>query len=787
MYIRHILKYRKIALGLWATIIIFFCAVLVMRLLSTAPVVDNSVGIWFQKDDPELLRYQQYNKAFGEQEWTLLMLKAESIYSPDFLKTLEEISHRIEHLPHVIKVTSIANVRDNFTSPDDSLYYSQIYPQDLKASELIHPQQLKQLRQMLSANPIFTDNLIKADNDKVTVVLIQNDNFIHDPSPYRIELVDGINDILDDYPIIQERALAGTTVVNAELNRAAKNDVYLYYVLISLLLLVFGWLNFKNIRDLLALFAVVLGSVIPSMGLIALLSIPYNMITVMLPTILVSLAVAGVVHVINEFHTQHRHATGIVALQRAMQNLWKPCLYTALTTMFGFATLTMSTVEPVFQLGLYAGIGIFLAWITSVTIAPMLLFMLWRQPKPIGRNNNPLFRKLVSPAWVFNYQGLKWLLFATLVIPVVGISKLETDTNYTRFFDDSTGVTRAYDNIREAGFAQNPVSIVIEYPQGTGFSDKRYFRSVVEFEEQVKQLPQVIKIISANALFRQLDKAFNGDQTSEAILRAYSTRQVAQLLFLGELSGNDDLDDVLLKDKSRTQILALTPYMSSRELDQFRAQITDLKKQYLPQDLKVYVTGTTVLWANMDEQVSTTQLYSVAGVSLFLLLLFIGMFRSWRLVFVALLVNALPLAITLGMMGLLGLKINIATALIGGITLGIVVDDTIHLLNRINHFINQGLAITQAIENAVAHVGKSIVNTTMIIAGGFACLATSSFLPSAQFGIFVTLAITIALLLDLYLAPLMLKALYRSDAGRTEAAIETLLQKEPSATEQNTL
>ena len=226
--------------------------------------------------------------------------------------------------------------------------------------------------------------------------------------------------------------------------------------------------------------------------------------------------------------------------------------------------------------------------------------------------------------------------------------------------------------------------------------------------------------------------------------------------------------------------------MSSRELDHFRARIAALKKKYLPQDLKVYVTGTTVLWANMDEQVSATQLYSVAGTSLFLLLLFIGMFRSYRLVAVALLVNALPLAITLGMMGLLGLKINIATALIGGITLGIVVDDTIHLLNRINHYLNQGLAIGKAIEKAVVHVGKSIVNTTMIIAGGFACLATSSFLPSAQFGIFVTLAITIGLLLDLYLAPLLLMVLYRGEAGRSATAIETLLAKEPSAAEETT-
>jgi len=760
MYINFLIRYRKTFIAFWSLMLLGFFSVLIIRFFSAAPVIDNSVGIWFQSDDQELVRYQQYNQEFGEQEWTLLMIKTASIYDPAFLKSLAAISARIEQLPHVLKVTSIATVRDNFITGEDELEYRKIYPQAKDISGIISQRQLDEMRRLLIANPIFINNLIQKDKDNFTVVLIQNDNFIYDPSPYRVELVDAINNIFDQYPHIQAYSLAGTTVVNAELNRAAERDVYIYYTLISLLLLVFGWLNFHNIKDLLVMFAVVLGSVLPSMGLIAYRDIPFNMITVMLPTILVSLAVAGVVHVINEFHSQHQQVSRELAVQKTIQQLWKPCMFTALTTIFGFASLTVSTVEPVFQLGLYAGVGIFLAWVTSLTVSPVLLYILWSRQKSFTHKQNAFTHKLMNADGLYLHKPIKLVLFISLLIPVFGLTKLETDTNYTRFFDDSIRITGAYKDIEEAGFAQNPVSVVIEYPKGNGFSNTGYFQSVVEFEKQLTVLPQVIKIISANDLLRQIDSAFNAGYTSDSIFDHYNAAQIDQLLFLGELSANDDLDDLLLKNKSKLQILVLTPYMSSKELETFRAQVSKLKDQYLPRELNVYVTGTTVLWANMDKQVSNTQLYSLGGISVFLLVLFIGLYRSYRLVIVALLVNALPLAITLGVMGLVGVKINIATALIGGITLGVVVDDTIHLFSRIKYFLNRGQGIALAVENAIRHVGKSIINTTVIVAGGFACLATSSFLPSAQFGVFVTLAITIALVLDLYIAPILINILY---------------------------
>ena len=144
-------------------------------------------------------------------------------------------------------------------------------------------------------------------------------------------------------------------------------------------------------------------------------------------------------------------------------------------------------------------------------------------------------------------------------------------------------------------------------------------------------------------------------------------------------------------------------------------------------------------------------------------------FGSIRLGMIGLLINILPLAVTLGCMSLLDIKINIATALIGGISLGVVVDDTIHLISRIKLNLQNGHSIAHAVDDALQSVGKSIVRTTLILVVGFSCMATSNFLPTAHFGIFISLSIFLALVLDLIYLPALLKAFPRLAhmAGRT--------------------
>src|SRR5207237_1191857 len=215
------------------------------------------------------------------------------------------------------------------------------------------------------------------------------------------------------------------------------------------------------------------------------------------------------------------------------------------------------------------------------------------------------------------------------------------------------------------------------------------------------------------------------------------------------------------------QVIAMTPYLSSKQLEALKARFTALGRGTLPSGVTLDVTGTTVQWANMDREISRTQMrsfYVIGGVFVVLLPI---IFRSWTFGIVGVIINALPMLITFGVMGLLDLKINIATAIIGGVAIGATVDSTIFFINRVRLARDAGMTEADAVGHAVVTVGDGIIVTCTILAGGFICLATSSFLPTAQFGALVTLSIVIALFMDIMVNPIVLSLV--SGAGMSPA------------------
>ncbi len=751
MYVDKLMRHRKSILVSWVVLLLASLLFLSHKLLvSDEAIIDNSVSIWFDKEDPDLLDYQAYNDVFGEEEWTLLLLQTDSIYAPEFLRDLQEITDAIVELEHIVKVTSITNVRDNFVTDDEMLDYRELYSERV----LLDATALEEFRDQLQRNPIFERNLILRDSDKYTVVLIQNANFIEDKSTYRVELIDSIYEIINRHESIDNYALAGTTLVNAELNRAARRDVVVFYTLATVLLTLIAFVMLRSVRNLIAMYAVVVTSALPTMGLLAALGIAFNMVTVMLPTILIALSVAGVIHIITDFHAARKDHDSDAAMRQTLSRLYKPTLWTTLTTVVGFSVFTTSHVFPVFQLGAFAAFGLTLACIANLVIAPILLLILW--PDHL---NSPTMGKQIN--FIGAFQIKKYFvpsvsaLLLVVVLSTYGLSRLEVDTNYIKFFASSHQTTQSYELIRRAGFAQNPVIIYLQYDEDEPYSSLSSLSGTLEFEGAVKKHPEVVKLLSGSDFLSQIDLAFNGE--SGQSLSRYNKRQIEQLLLLGELSGNDDLADFVIEGSAEVQLVAMTHYMSSRELASFSQNLDMLKKTHLPDNVTMKITGTTTLWANMDTEVSQTQFLSLVLIGLFLALFLPVIFGSIKLGFVGLVINIFPLAVTLGCMSLLDIKINIATALIGGITLGVVVDDTIHFITRFIQNSQNGQDAQDAVDDALQSIGSSIVKTTCIIVVGFSCMATSEFLPTAHFGIFISLSIVLALILDLIYLPALLR------------------------------
>ncbi len=202
-------------------------------------------------------------------------------------------------MPHIRRVLSLASVRALKLTPG----------RGPTLAPLLDPavaDPAAALRVGLARIPSTEHLLLPQGWGTHTVVLVESDNFLHDLRPYRLELVDAVHRLVSVRPSVRSHAFAGTTVINAELNRSARRDALRFYVLVTAMVMLFGWLALRDLRDLSIVLAVLAVAVLGPMGGIALFGVPFNMVTILLPLILVSLSVCDVIHVVNAFHGQRR-------------------------------------------------------------------------------------------------------------------------------------------------------------------------------------------------------------------------------------------------------------------------------------------------------------------------------------------------------------------------------------------------------------------------------------------------------------------------------------------------
>ncbi|MGD0679160.1 MAG: MMPL family transporter [Polyangiaceae bacterium] len=756
------LRYRQFTVLAWLALLVLSLGVVAVRLSSRDAVVDNSVGIWFQKDDPGLKVYEDFNRQFGQKEWSILLLRADSVFEPPFLHDLAQITARLEKVEHVTKVISLTNVRDSEASGDGALTYSRLYPAT-NSDGLLTEAEAASFKARLYRNPVFERSILRRDDSSATVLLFQNDNFINDPAPYRIQMVDAVKKVLDAYPRVRGYSLAGTSVINAELNRASQHDGIRFYILATLFIIGATYVSLRNWRDLLIVLSVVTAGALPPMAALAALRIPYNMVTVMLPPILITLSVCDVVHVINAFHFERRGLAPAPAIVKAIDGIWTPCMWTSIVTAIGFLSLAMSTVFPIWQMGVFAAMGIGLAWLMTMTYVPVALVSLWPRgrtgenegadgAKPVG-----LYARRLLPLQVGAWRWV-WLSVAgAMALTSFGIGRLQVDTNYTKFFGEDMYVTRAYPQIAQAGYGQSPVTLMVRFPAGTSYATGDHFARILRFEDEIRREPSVIKLMTFTDLLERADLAFSGEAGAAGRLKGYNPQQLEQLYLMSEIGGNDDLRDFVTDDKSTLQFVAMAPYMSSKELQSFKERVYKAGAATLPSDAELSVTGTTVQWANMDKEISQTQMYSLYIIAAVFLVLLPIIFRSFMLGIIGVVINSLPMAITFGLMGLMNIKINIATALLGGVAIGATVDSTIFFVNRVRLGREERLPWLEAVNQSVLMVGDGIIMTAFILVGGFSCLATSSFLPTSNFGALVTVSIAVAVFMDIVVNPVVLR------------------------------
>ncbi len=766
--------------------------------------------------DPDVRQtFERYEKEWGGDRFLAVTFEFQNgdLFTAKRLRFLRDMTHRLRHLAGVQRVESLTSVTLP-TAQGEALRVGPLVPRPVPTT----PTALARLRQQAMQSTLLRRVLLddtgtlaainvwlKHSDDDVQVVIRTTrriERLVHAPG----------------LPGVRARVIGGPVVV-AAVFAITKRDVLILSLAPFLLVALLLYGVTRSLRGVLLPLLCVAASGLGTFGVMAATGTRINLVTSMLPTLIMVISVSDVIHLLVQ-HQEARRAglDGDDAVRWALRRAALPCTLTSLTTAVGFGSLVLADVPQVREFGIFAAVGIGLALGFALLTVPATLAVLKpvaRPPQPHGR-----FDRALGRMGAFGQRHPLPVLAVSLgvvVVSVLGIHRLQVESSALRFLPEDHPVLRdlhaveprlmgtmalmihVYDRTPWAGQTRaaspsprpTPPTAgdeVIEDPEdrpptpvaarrSTGREALRQPRVLTALDGLVRHLqgvPGVRKVLSITEYLKEANRTLSGGRT-----RALPTDPalVASLLDVAEGRDPTTLHRLINFERSAANVTVMCIAHSSaamrRIMHATRAYLArPAVHRVLGQQVAAELTGYAPLLAHVSDRIVATQLKScfvalaVIGAMLILVL------WSVRGGLLALLPNILPIALTVGLMGFTGITLNITTVMIASVALGIAVDDTIHVLVHYRRELASGRAPEVAMRHTLETVGRALVYTSVVITGGFLILLLATLSPARQFGALTAVTMATALLADLVLLPALVgrTGLWRAHAPAPDSS-----------------
>jgi predicted RND superfamily exporter protein len=487
-----------------------------------------------------------------------------------------------------------------------------------------------------------------------------------------------------------------------------------------------------------------------------LMGFQYNVIASMIPPLILILAVADDVHIVQHFnHELRQSGSKEIAFKSSVEHLLLPLLAASGTTALGLLSLATTNVVAVRQFGIGAGVGIMVDFVMSLVLVPFLL--LWLKPE-VGIA--PQERYLVRPMQriarfsIGNARPVLAVTAAVTMLCAAGVIWLRVDTNHVNFFAEDHPLHQSAKVIDERLSGIYSFNVLFEGPPDS-MNRPDTLRRMEQLRVRLERLPFVRKVVSIADYVKRVNSELNGGGAAAEVLPD-SAEAIAQELLVFGLSndGRNELSRVVASDYSRAQMSVKLASMSSDLVfEQINRAETEATKVFAGTDVKPIVTGSGRMFSTLDHYLVTSQLSSFATAFVTVFAVIFIIFRSASFGFLGIVANALPVCAVLGIMGWLGISLNVATIMVSSVALGIVDDDTIHFIGRFRRETDRGASIPDAIETSTMHEGRASLTTAIINSIGYGVMAFSAYKPTAWFGGLLALTMMVAFLAEVFVVP----------------------------------
>ena len=728
---------------------------------------NNDPRIFFTENNPDFKRFVSLEDSFTANEVVLFVIhpRNDDLFTAENLSAIESLTEDAWLLPHATRVDSLANFQHTEVEGDE-LYVAPL----VEYAESLSDEELARIRDIALNEPSLQGRLVSSKGHvagiAATVTMGEGKTEAPEITAAAREMVQQYN---QRYPDI-EFMVTGTVIFNQASAQATEQSMSSTLPLAFVIMLICLWLILRSTMFVVVTVFVISFSIASAMGVAMWLGIEFSPIVGMAPAMILTLAVADSVHILASY--RHERLEGKAKGDSIVESLrinFQPVWLTSLTTAIGFAILNFSESQPFRALGNVVLIGVLLAFFFSVVLLPALVMLLPHKIEPgKQRDFSPLMGDLAAHI-TRRYRA--WLMgMSVVVVVLIGcIGMNQINDVFNEYFDETFEVRRVNDFAMAELTGMHRIDYAIPAVDSGGTMEPEFLTNLDKLVTWLEQQEHVVYATSYTNVIKRLNRDMHGGDP--AFYRIPDSRElISQYTLLYELSLPQGLglEDQLDIDKSQARLVVMLENIGSRPVLEFNQRVEDWMSENWPDYMQTKGTGMDVLFGHVTMRNIQSMLSGALIALISVSVLLIIALRSFRYGMLSLIPNLLPAGMAFGLWGLINGEIGLAVSVVACMTLGIVVDDTVHFLSKYVRAKRElGLNTEKAVEYAFRTVGVALVATSVVLVANFAVIGTSHFYPNASMGLLSAITIAMALIVDFFFFVPLLVALDRRRKGVT--------------------
>jgi len=738
---------------------------------------ESDYKIYFQDNDPQLVAHDVMQDTYTRSDNVAYLIRAHNgeIFNAKMLGIIHEITERSWQTPYVSRVDSITNFQHTQADGDDLLVEDLVLdPSVLDEDRIAWVKKTTMSEKQLVKQTISADGSTARINvtlqlppevdktaDAETQTQQRNARDASHPEvvAYAREMK---AEFLERYPDLDIH-LQGVSMINNTFNESSAKDLQNLVPLMYVLILIVVAFFLRSIGSMVGTVLIIGCASAVAIGGAGFFGLALNAVNVTAPMIVLTIAVCDAVHLLTVYQRRlSEQMPPIEAMRESLRMNLQPVLLTSVTTAVGFLTLNFSISPPFAQLGNMTAMGVIWAMVLTFTLLPAISILLVRSSKPKPNRDKYLLKmaNLIvsnSKACFFGAISVAALLISLIPLNVIDDDPISYFKKGVEFRDASEYAIKYFP-------ALNDVEFSLDCGSAACTSDPEFLKTLSDFQAWYETQPGVLHVGTYADVMRNLNRSMNGDQQAYHTIpeRADLAAQYS-LMYEMSLPYGLDLNNQLNLDKSASKVRVVAEDLTSGDV----IRLADAGHEWLQQNYRPNAepgSSVSLMFSHIGEKNIRSMLWggviAIIGVTLTILIAL----RSFRYAAISMIPNAIPAFMAFGLWGLMVGTVNMAVAAVFSISLGILVDDTVHFISKYRRAREVKLLSPEdSIVYAFENVGTALIITTIALSMGFALLSTSDFNLNGMSGLLTMITIIIALIFDFLILPPILMFFDKKD------------------------